>query len=292
MKKFYAYLALCLSILFVSVAVAQDLAPTPPPKMIQIYREEMKSGKAGAHQRTEAAFVRTAAKFNGTSHYVALTTLTGPEEAWFITRYDSYAEFGKDQAFEDAHPAMRAELNADDEADGALRNSSRSIFATYRADLSYRPGVNIPSQHFDSITIVRVRPGHVTDFEAARKIIKDAHEKTALKFNYSVYQVNSGMPAGTFLIITPYKTLADIDAAGDIHGQAYRDAVGDDGRRKLNELSNSGTISSETMIFAVDPKMSYPAKDWIASDPGFWNPKPAMSSAPAKKPAAKAPTGN
>lgn len=284
MKKFFPYLALSLAVLFVSAAVAQDMAPTPPPKMIQIYREEMKSGKAGAHQRTEAAFVRTETKYGFPSHYEALTTISGPEEAWFITRYESYADFGKDQAFEDSHATMRAELNADDEADGALRNSSRSIFATYRADLSYRPGVNVPSQHFMSVTIVRVRPGHFTDFEAARKIIKDAHEKTALKFNYFVYQVNSGMPAGTFLVITPWKTMEDIDAAGPLHGQAYRDAVGDDGRRKLDELSNSGIISSETMVFAVDPKMSYPAKEWIAADPTFWAPKPM--AAPAKKPAA------
>ncbi len=287
MKKFFPYLALCLCLLFISAAVAQDLAPTPPPKMIQIYREEIKTGKGAAHQKAEAAYVRTFTKYNFPTHYVALTTLTGPEEAWFISRYESYADFGKDQAFEDSHAGMRAELSANDEADGALRNASRSIFATYRADLSYRPGVNIPSQHFDSITIVRVRPGHIADFEAARKIIKDAHEKTALKFNYSVYQVNSGMPAGTFLIITPFKTMADIDAAGPLHGQTYRDAVGDDGRRKLDELSNSGTLSSETMLFAVAPKMSYPAKEWIASDPAFWAPKPAAMPAPAaKKPAA------
>ena len=128
------------------------------------------------------------------------------------------------------------------------------------------------------------------DFEDARKIIKAAHEKLSLKYNCSVFQVQSGMPAGTFLIMTPYKTFADIDAAVDLHGKAYDDAIGDDGRKKLAELASSGTIGTETMLFAVNAKMSYPAKETIDADPAFWSPKTAApatgEAAPTKKQAA------
>lgn len=280
MKKFVPYVAGCLALLTVSVAVAQD-TPTSPPAMIQIYREEVKPGKSSLHAKTEAAFLRDFKAAKLTPNYTALATITGPDEAWFIARYDNYASFGKDLTAQDKSPA-RAAMDKDLIADGELLSRSSSIVARYREDLSYRPGVSIPLTRYFNISIVRVRPGHVTDFEDARKIIKTAHEKTSLKFNYSVYQVISGMPAGTFLIMSYGKTLADFDAATDIHGQAYRDAIGDEGRKKLNDLAAAGTIGSDSMIFAVDPRMSNPDKATIDADPAFWSPKPA---APATKPA-------
>jgi hypothetical protein len=282
MRKFAPYVAGSLALLCASVAVAQDV-PTPPPAMIQIYREEVKPGKTAAHSKTEAAFVRDFKAAKASPNYITLVSITGPDEAWFIARYDSYAAYGADMKATDSNPALKAEVDRDTAADGELLSASRGIVARYRADLSYRPGVSIPLARYLTISIVRIRPGHITDFEDARKIIKAAHEKAALKFNYSVYQVASGMPAGTFFIFTYFKTMADLDAAAVIHGQAYTDAIGADGQKKLAELAASGTIGTDTMLMTVDPKMSYPNKETIDADPAFWAPKPA--AAPTKTPA-------
>jgi len=291
MKKFYASVAMGLSLLCVSVACAQE--PTPPPKYIQIYREIVKQGKGPAHEKTEAAYVRDMKAGNALPNYTAMVSITGPNEAWFISRYDSVGAWGKDTENTAKNSSLQANLDRDNAADGELLADGRSIIARFRDDLSHRPGINIPSVRFFSITIVRIRPGHNPDFEAARKIIKDAHDKAAPTFNYSVYQVTSGMPAGTFLIFSYYKTLADVDAAAVIHGKEYTDAIGDDGERKLSELASSGTISSDPYIFAVDPKMSYPDKATIATDPAFWAPKSSAAAAPAtKKSGATKPSGN
>jgi hypothetical protein len=282
MKKFVPYIAGCLALLTVSVAVAQDAA-TPPPAMIQIYREEVKPGKTSLHVKTEAAFLHDFKAAKLSPNYTAFTTITGPDEAWFVARYDNYASFGKDLSAQDKS-AARSAMDKDLIADGELLTRSTSIVARYRADLSYRPGVNIPLTRYFNISIVRIRPGHIADYEDSRKIIKAAHEKTALKFNFSVYQVISGMPAGTFLVMSYGKTLADFDAATEIHGKAYDDAIGDDGRKKLNENAAAGTISNEAMIFVVDPRMSNPDKATIDADPAFWAPKAA--AAPMKPDAA------
>lgn len=282
MKKFVPYIAGTLALLCVSVAIAQD-APTPPPAMIQIYREEVKPGKLSAHTKTEAAFVRDFKAAKASPDYTAFVTVTGPDEAWFISRYESYAAYGKDMKDVESNVALKAELDRDSAADGELLSSERSIVAGYRADLSYRPGVSIPLTRFIQISIIRVRPGHNAEFEENRKIIKTAHEKLSLKFNYSVYQVRSGMPAGTFLLLTYFKSLADLDAAAVMHGKEYEDAIGESGVKKLNENAASALIGTDTMIMAVDPKMSYPSKETINADPAFWVPKPA---APAMKPAA------
>jgi hypothetical protein len=60
------------------------------------------------------------------------------------------------------------------------------------------------------------------------------------------------------------------------------EAFGADNMAKYNKLQADTIISSESTLFAVNPKMSNPPKEFIAADPGFWAPKP-----PAAKPAAK-----
>lgn len=266
-------------------AVAQSLAPTPPPKVIQIFREEVKPGKNAAHAKVEAGWPRAFAKANSPTHYSAWVSSTGPSEAWFVTGFASFEAWEKDTKWNAANAALTAEMDQLSAQDGELISSGRSIVATYREDLSHRPGFVLPLVRYFSITIVRIRPGHNPDFEDARKIVKAAHEKAGVKDNHSVWQVVSGMPNGTFLIMTPMQTLAEMDAAPQVHGQAYRDAVGDEGRKKMRELAASGTMGSENIILAVNPKMSYPPKEYIDADPGFWAPKPA----PVKKAAEKAP---
>jgi len=253
-----------------------------PPNYLLINREEVKVGHGTAHLKTELGWPRAMAKANWPTHYVALTSMTGPSEAWYLTPWESMAAWEKDNAATAANAAFQSEMDRLATEDGQHLNNWRSIVARYRADLSHRPGVNIPTQRFFSITIVRIRPGHNQEFEDARKISVAAHVKAGVNDNHSVYQVMSGMPSGTFLILTPMKSMAEIDAASQVHGQAFQDAVGDAGRKKLNELNSSATISSETNYYAFSPEMSYPTKEYVDTDPGFWKPKPAKA-APAKK---------
>lgn len=247
---------------------------TPAPNYLQIFREEVKAGHTAAHAKTEAGWPRAFAKANWPSNYFAMTSITGPNEAWYLTPWDSLAAWEKDTAAIAANGSLQTETDRLSAEDSQHLNSVRSIVARYRADLSHRPGVNIATQRVFSITIVRVRPGRNADFEAARKISVDAHVKAGVNDNHSVYQVLSGMPSGTFLIITPMKSLAEVDAAPQLHGQAYRDAIGDEGRKKLSELA-AGSISAETNYFTISPEMSYPPKAYVDADPGFWKPKPA-----------------
>jgi hypothetical protein len=265
-------------------AIAQAQAPTPAPNIIQIYREELKPGHGPAHAKTEAGWPRAFAKANWPTHYIAITSMTGPNEAWFIAPFDSLSAWEKDINETAKNAALQAELDRLSEEDGQHLAGYRGIVARYRADLSHRPGVSIPTMRYFSITIVRIRPGHNPDFEGARKIIKEAHEKAGVKDNHSVYQVMSGMPNGTFFIITPMKSLAEVDAGPQVHGQAYQDAIGEAGRQKMRELAASGTISSDTNYYAITPGISYPSKEYIDADPAFWKPKaPAKASPPAKK---------
>jgi hypothetical protein len=58
-------------------------------------------------------------------------------------------------------------------------------------------------------------------------------------------------------------------------GKAIQDAEGEDGQKALAKAAADGYNFTTQNIFAVSPKMSYPPKEWVAKDPGFWAPKPA-----------------
>jgi hypothetical protein len=57
--------------------------------------------------------------------------------------------------------------------------------------------------------------------------------------------------------------------------------------KKLNELSAAAIESSQTNLFAFNPRMSYVSDDWVKADPEFWKPKAAPGPAASKKPADK-----
>jgi hypothetical protein len=95
------------------------------------------------------------------------------------------------------------------------------------------------------------------------------------------YQVVSGMPDGTYLFLQALKSLADIDKVGQMHeADAYRNAVGEDGRARMREATQAAVEWSQDLLFAFNPKMSHVPQSWADADPAFWAPKPA---APAKK---------
>lgn len=288
-KSVFLFVVACLFLSASSMALAQEPASSGPPKVLQIFREEVKPGKGAAHEKVEVGWPRAFTNAKSPTHYLAMVSVTGPSEAWFITGFNSLAAWEKDRQDNEKNVALTAELDQLAERDGELLSSVRSIVATYREELSYRPaGVNIGQMRYFHVTTIRIRPGHENDFIQANKIVREAHEKANVPEHWAVFQVNSGMPNGTFLNIQPLKSLAEVDAFAETHGKAYQDATGDEGRQKLRELASAGTLSTETTIFAFSPKMSYVSKETASADPDFWTPKPAKTVAATKKEAKEA----
>ena len=54
--------------------------------------------------------------------------------------------------------------------------------------------------------------------------------------------------------------------------------MGEEGMKKLRELTAATIESSQTNLFAFNPRMSYVGDDWIKADPDFWKPKPAHAA--------------
>ena len=287
MKKLSLYSTILVSLVAFPLRAAESPAPPGPPKVLQIYREEVKTGKSAAHIKFEKGFVAASARANWPTHYIAMTSVTGPSEAWFLTGYPSFAAWEKDRDDTDKNKAFTAELDALVEKDGELLTNTRSLVAFLREDLSAGGPVDIAKMRYFRLLTFRVRPGHENDFQDAVKIVKSAYEKAKIDLPWAVYQISGGMPGPTFMIFIPMKSMSEIDAAIARAG-AIREAEGPENEKALAKMASDGYATVESNIFAFSPAMSYPSKEFVARDPEFWTPKPeAKPAGAAKKAGAK-----
>jgi len=282
MKRISLYSTLLVSLVTVPLCAAESPGPNPPPKVLQIYREEVKVGKGPAHVKFEKGFVAAMAKAKWPTHYLAMTTVTGPTEAWFLTGYPSFAAWEKDRADTDRNSVLTADLDRLVEKDGELLTNGRSLVAVLRDDLSAGSPVDVAKMRYFRIITFRVRPGHDNDFVDSVKIVKSAYEKAKVDLPWAVYQISGGMPGPTFMILLPMKSMSEIDASIARAG-TIREAEGPENEKALAKLASDGYATVETNVFAFSPAMSYPSKEFVARDPEFWTPKPeAKLAAPAK----------
>ena len=290
MKKISLYSALLVSLAALPLRAAESPGPNPPPKVLQIYREEVKVGRAPAHVKVEKSFVAASVRANWPTHYLAMTTVTGPSEAWFLTGYASFAAWEKDRDEADKNKAFTAEIDRLIEKDGELLTNGRSLVAFLREDLSAGGPVDIPKMRYFRLLTFRVRPGHESDFQDAVKIVRSAYEKAKIDLPWAVYQISAGMPGPTFMLFIPMKSMSEIDVSIARAG-AIREAEGPENEKALAKMASDGYATVESNILAFSPAMSYPSKEFVARDPEFWTPKAEAKPAPQAKKAEPVPKG-
>jgi hypothetical protein len=257
------------------------LAQTPPPanNVFTIFRESVKIGKGDAHDAHETAWARAMAATKDPVPFIAMTNLTGPAEIWYMSAYPTWADYEK--ANDGISAAAKAVGKQYRPAETEYLNDGRTMILRPRTELGYGGPADLPNMRYISVTRVSVRPGHTSEYEEGRKMAKAAHEAAHLTDSYSVWEVTSGAPAGTFYQFVARKSLAEIDAGATIHGPAYIAALGgDSGQKKLAALTSAAVISQETDHFEFTPSQSVAPPAWITANPGYWKPKAATPKKP------------
>jgi hypothetical protein len=279
-----------------TLTAAQSVPSTSTlPKILQITIEYTKPYKGGAaHDKTESAFIAAETRAKFPVYYVAMNALSGKSRALFMTHYDSFAEWEKDNKLVDANPALSAGLERAGQADGELLDEVDQMVFTYDEDLSFHPHTDLDKHRIYQISVFHVRPGKQKEWREVVKMVKDAHEKAGTSAHWGMYEIAFGAPDGTFILLTGDPSMSAIDL-GFAEDTKFRDAIGgDEGMRKLDEKFGDAVESSRSELFQVNPTQSYVSDDWIKADPEFWRPKAAVApaAAPAAKPtsAAKNPT--
>jgi hypothetical protein len=261
------------------VAAAQEM--TGPPKVFSVMREFVKPGKGGAlHEKTESAFVQAMTRAKWPTHYFAVSSITGKPRVLFLTGYDSFESWEKDVQAEQKNATLSAALDRAAVADGDLLSDLDSSALMYHEEFSLNAPVDIVHMRYFEISLYRVRPGHEGDWEAIVKMVQAAYGKVS-NVHWAMYQAVYGQEGTTYVVFWPMKSGAEIDQSF-ANDKQFAAAMGEDGMKKLSELSASTIEFSQHNLFSFTPAMSYPPDEWIKADPDFWKPK-MHAAAPAKK---------
>ena len=281
MRRSVLFLTVLLAVALALPALAQAPAGAPmgPPKVLEIVREEIKPGYSAMHEGNEAAWTRALMAAKAPNHFLAMTSVTGPIEAWFITAHDSFEGWEKDIKAGDK-PELQSIFAKYLRAEAEWVNHTSIIAAVYRPDLSYRANVNIAEYRYFTVNRIRVRPGRGREFEEARKMQVAAHERANVDEHLAVFEVVSGAPSGTFLYFVPSKTWKDADTYDDRH-KGYVDGLGEAGRKQIADAMANSLLGEDEAVFAFSPRLSYMSEEFVNRDPAFWRPKSAAAAKPA-----------
>jgi len=111
---------------FVAAQAQSQGLPTSQPSLITIIREEVKAGRNADHAKIEAGWPAAFGKANSPDYYLAMVSMTGTPEAWFVIPSANHAAYDQYNRRYDNNAAMTAELDRLSRADADVLNSALS----------------------------------------------------------------------------------------------------------------------------------------------------------------------
>ena len=249
---------------------AQELSGQEPMHLLRITREVVKPGAWGDYTRVSVARSRALKSANWTRVSVAWKTLTGPDEVLYLTFYNSFEDWGKDQEKVEKAPVLKTKLEELAQKTGSLLESRRDFTTVYHKDISYRGEFDWSQMRCVSIITIHLRPGHHREYLENRKIVLGAHTRANLDEHLAIFTVSSGAPSATYLVIRPVTSLHGFDTMEEMHGAKYGEVLGNENRAKVQALFAASVETEEEDYFCADPQLSYVTGSWAQSNRDFW----------------------
>ncbi len=245
-------------------ACAAAQSPSDPPQLLRIVRNITRSG-------ADPVAVQPYIDAKAAVTVFGMTAISGASETWLIEAHDSFASIEALDHVLGTVTSAGAAFNATvfAPADDVFA-PSRTLIALYHPGWSYRPeeAIKLMSRaHYYSIAIYRSPTASDNDFADFVRSRRVGLESLNLDRPDLAYEVVSGAPLGTYILIAPLLSLKVLDdgltariASGDIHPRKEKTAA---------EVA----FGREHLLFRVEPKMSYVTEAIAEADPEFWNPK-------------------
>jgi hypothetical protein len=123
-------------------------------------------------------------------------------------------------------------------------------------------------------TAVHIRPGHIPDFEALMKDVKEAAQKNPDTQTVFVSQVVEGSKGATFYVSTLRSSMAGFD-----HNPTLREILGDEGLKKYQQISADAVEMADSTLYRITPDLSNPPDEVAQVAMDFWHPKPVIVAA-------------
>jgi len=269
-SKLPCYVLSVLAIACMTPAFGQAL-PKSQPKLLTIIREEVKPGRAADHAKHEAGWPAAFEKAKSPDFYLAMTSMTGPAEAWYLVPQESHAAAAETMKREDKDPVLSAELSRLALRDAEFISGVRVVQAMARPDLSLGEFPDLAKVRFYEVTLFMVKPGQTLKFEALSKLYATVRKRVAPNSSHRTYAVIAGMPSPAYFSFRTVDDYAKFDQSGEEHAKAMA-SLSPAERAEFDKMGDFIT-RMETQRFRLDPGQSYVPKETRAQDPEFWSPK-------------------
>lgn len=235
-------------------------------------------------------------RFNG-DRWIGMETLYGEGDTYvFVSIRKDYEDIDKgndafNAALEKAYgKEAAAKLQRDEEN---CFESSRSELRRRRWDLSRKAPTDAAAEaklvgesRVLRTTAVHVRSGHIAEFEALLKEVKEAGEKNPDTQPVLVSQVIEGTKGTTFYVTSLRSSLSGFDK-----NLTAKDILGEEGYKKFLKSNAEFVSSTESSILHFLPELSSPPEPVAQAAADFWLPKQTMAAAHKPKPAGAAAQG-
>jgi hypothetical protein len=231
-------------------------------------------------------------RFNG-DRWIAMETIYGEGNTYaFVSVRKDYADVEKNAgsfvaALQKAYGKEAAQKMLNDWNNCV--ESSRSELRRRRWDLSRKAPTDAAAEaklvgesKLLRTTAVHVRSGHIADFEALAKEVKEAGEKNPDTQPVLISQVIEGTKGTTFYVTTLRSSLGGFD-----NNPTLREVLGDEGYKKYLKENAEFVSGTESTIFHFAPELSNPPEEVAKVAADFWTPKAVMASAKPKAAAGK-----
>src|SRR5215472_3961698 len=274
--------------LVVVVCLAAPVAVRAQGDYLDVYIVKVKPEKLADFQALTKKFVDANRKHKG-DQWIALETVYGEGNVYqFTSSRKDYADI--DKANEAEMDAVNKSLGKElaEKMGRDFQNClvwSRSELRRRRWDLSSKAPTDaaayakfIGESRVLRTTAVHIRPGHVPEYEAMLKEIKDALEKDANTHPLFVSQVVEGTKGATFYVTALRTSLGGFDK-----NPTLRDILGEEGVKKFQHMNAEAVEEAESTLLRFSPELSNPPEEVASAAADFWHPKAMMASAGKSK---------
>ena len=276
----------------VVVCLAAPIAVRAQGDYLDVFVVKVKPDKLADFQALTKKWADANRRFNG-DHWIALEAVYGEGNVYqFTSTRKDYAEIDKtnDAVMTAANKAFGKETAQKMEQD--FNNClvwSRAELRRRRWDLSRKAPQGpeayaklIGESRFLRTTAVHIRPGHVSEFEALSKEMKEAGEKNPDAPPVFVSQVIEGSKGTTFYVSSLRSSMGGFD-----HNPTMREILGEEGFKKFQQMNADAVETADSTLYRFAPDISNPPDEVAKVAADFWHPKAAMAmSASSMKPKA------
>jgi hypothetical protein len=261
-------LMMALALTCVPFASAQAGLPAAQPNRLTIVREQVKAGQAARHARHEAGWPAALEKAKIPESYIAITSMTGPAEAWYLSPWDSYAAEGAAMKRDAKDPGFSAEMDRLAAEDAEFVSATSVIQLNARPDLSIGKFPTVAKVRFYEISIFSVRQGQEQKIDEIIKTYGVVRQRVSPNASYRIYTVAAGMPDPTYFVMSTVEDYAELDRTTAEHNKVFEIATAEE--HAVFAKWGEAVAKSETNRYRLDPRQSYVSKEVRAGDPDFW----------------------